>query len=317
MSLDTTLRVREETRQRVQQAVDELGYVPNSVARGLRVAQSGSVALLVPNIANPAYAPIVDGAQRRASEIGLALVVGPVSRDRQGDLSDFGHLLQRGRVDGMLVAVARLSDPEVAAFERSRLPIVLVNRRSDIGLPFVVADEQTGGVLATEHLLALGHRDIVHMAGDLGIDTWAQRRDGFVRAMTAAGVSARRARALVQPGGITEQEGYDAARRVLDAPKPPTALFFGDTRAALGGLAGATDLGLRIPEDVSFIGFPDNPYAAFSVPTLTVVHVPLEEMGYTGMVALEQLIGGEPVEGIVLETPPVVIERRSTGPPPR
>lgn len=315
MSLDTNLRVRDETRTRVLKAIEELGYIPNSVARGLRVAQSGSVALVVPNVANPAYAPIVAGAQRRASEIGLALVLGTVSRARQGDLADFGHLLQRGRVDGLLVAVARLSDPEVAALEASHLPIVLVNRRSDIGLPYVVADEHGGGVLGTQHLLGLGHRRIVHMAGDLGIDTWARRRDGFVETMAAAGLKARRGRPLVEIGGITEGEGYDAARRVLDLDDPPTALFFGDTRAALGGLAAADDLGLRVPDDVSLIGFPDNPFAAFSIPRLTVVHVPLEEMGYTGMVALERLIRAESVEPEVLPTSPFVIERKSTGPP--
>ena len=318
MSLDAGLRVREQTRARVLRAIDELGYVPNSVARGLRVAQSGSVALVVPNVANPAYAPIVAGAQRRAAEAGLALVLGTVSRDRQGDLSDFGHLLQRGRVDGLLVAVARLSDPELVALESSRLPVVLVNRRSTLGLTYVVADEHMGGLLGTEHLRGLGHERILHMAGDLGVDTWARRHEGFLAAMADAGVGPLKRAAMVQPGGITEEEGYDAARTVLrrSGRDRPTALFFGDTRAALGGLAAARDLGVRVPQDVSFMGFPDNPFAAYSAPRLTVVHLPLELMGYTGMSVLAQLIGGERVKSEVLSEPPVVIERESTGPPP-
>lgn len=316
MSLDANLRVRDETRARVLQAIEELGYVPNSVARGLRVAQNGSVALIVPNVANPAYAPIVAGAQRRAMEAGLALVLGTVNRERQGDLSDFGHLLHRGRVDGLLIAVARLSDPELVLLEEARLPVILVNRRSKLGLPYVVADEHKGAVLGTKHLLELGHQRILHMAGDLGVDTWARRKDGFLAAMADAGVGPRKRAAMVRPGGITEAEGYDAACRVLSADIRPTALFFGDTRAALGGLAAAHDLGVAVPSDVSFMGFPDNPFAAFSVPRLTVVHVPLEEMGYVGMSLLAQLIAGERVRPEVLAEPPIVIERESTGPPP-
>lgn len=326
LSDDPVLRVGDETRARVERIIEELGYAPNAMARGLRLQKTGAVALLVPDVVNPVYAKIVAGAQRRAAEKGLALMLGAASEDPDGSVTNFGNLLQRGRVDGLLIATARVNDEAIQSLERSGLPVVLVDRRSDLStfeenwtpdlFPYVAVEDFKAAEAATNYLLDLGHRDIRHIAGSPAVDTMIRRADGFATALRLHGLPPKEARARVLTAGASEAEGYDAAIDILSSPHRPTAIFCASSRSAMGVLAASHKLGVGIPGDLSVIGFYDIPGAAFTEPPLTVVDLPIEEMGYQAMVVLEEMIDGSTGRPLtVRDPPPRMIERGSTAPP--
>jgi LacI family transcriptional regulator len=289
--------------------------------------KTGAVALLVPDVVNPVYAKIVAGAQRRAAEQGLALMLGAASEDPEGSVTSFGNLLQRGRVDGLLIASARVNDEAIQSLERSGLPVVLVDRRSDLStfeenwtpdlFPYVAVEDFKAAEAATEFLLDLGHRNIRHIGGPPAVDTMVRRADGFATALRTHGFTPTEARARVLTAGASEADGYDAAIDILSSSNPPTAIFCASSRSAIGVLAASHKLGVQIPKDLSVIGFHDIPAAAFTAPPLTVVDLPIEEMGYQAMVVLEEMIEGSRGRPLTIRNPPPrVVERGSTAPPP-
>ncbi len=302
LSGDARLSIRPETRRRVLDAASRLDYRPNTAARTLKTARTMAIGLTVPDLANQNYATIALGAEERSAAAGYVLLVASSSASER-------MLAFHGRIDGLLVGMATTETPRLGQFGRG-LPALLVNRREPCGIPSVTVDDEAGGALATSHLLALGHRVIGHVAGPQHADTARRRLHGYVRALEEADVEGRPE--LVCETSFDEAGGHVAANRLLRLEPRPTALFVANVRAAIGVMAAARRLGLRIPDDLSVVGFHDAPFAGFLDPPLTTVRMPLTEMGRQAVDSLLALLAGEPVVDSMVETPPELIVRGST-----
>ena len=303
---DPGLRVGASTRARIEALLEETEYRPNGVARGLKLRQSFVLAVVIPDVTNPFFAAlfrgIEDGAAARGYNVLLCNTDGNPDRQRS-----HLHSLHARRVDGVILASTVLHDPSVRWLRSERLPYALVNRFSEEGQdPFVGSDDFLGGKVATQHLLALGHRRIAHLAGQVTVSTGVLRRRGYLAALEEAGLDADPA--LVVESGYTEEGGAGAAHRLLASIDPPSAIVAVTDMVAVGALGVARRLGLRIPEDVAIVGYNDIPLASRLEPGLTTMQVPIREFGTTAAaLLLDQLDGGGAAPRRVVFTPELVV----------
>jgi LacI family transcriptional regulator, galactose operon repressor len=306
LSGDERLLVRPETRERVLDAVERLGYRPNPAAQMLKTARAMAIGMVVPDFANPAYSEIARGAEERAAELGYILLLA------SGSVEDRLPIL-RGRVDGLLYAIAT-SDSGMPARLPSGLDSLLVNRREPGLGPSIVVDDEAAAALATRHLIGLGHRRIAHIAGPATADTGRRRLAGYIGAMNAAGIPV--SSQLIQEARFDEAGGFEATKALLDrGDPPPTAIFVANTRAAIGAVAACDVEGKAVPGDISIVGLDEVPIARYLHPPLTTVQRPLSMMGSRAVDMLLKLIDGESVEDVVLDEPSRLIERASSAPP--
>jgi LacI family transcriptional regulator len=280
------------------------------MARGLRLARTWLIGIILPEVTGPVYAPLVSGAQARAREIGYSIVL---TSPTEGSAQDYAQLLIRGRVDGLLVASATLGDEVVRKLSEGSAPVVLVNRRVDGVEICAVVDDAAGARLATQHLLDLGHRRVGHVAGPSGLDTSVRRLHGFRMAMEAA----KGAEPVVVTAASWQPEaGYEAGMLLLRKSAGITAVFAANATLALGFMRAAHELGRKIPDQLSVISLHEFPFAAYTQPPLTTVAMPLEELGSAAIDLLLARIEGRPARSVMIETPPRLILRSSTAPAP-
>lgn len=299
-----TFQVSEDVRRRVLAAADSLGYAPSRFARALRTRRSYMLGLVVPNVSDPFFARMFMGAAQEAEREGYILV-----------LTDESGLEQAARhaseLDGLLIATARRDDPFLARVADHQTPFVLVNRRSD-GRAYatVRSDDVAGARQAVDHLVALGHRRIGHLAGNEEFSTAFDRRQGYLDGMAANGLAVERG--WIQAAGFTPEEGARAADSLFALPpaKRPTALVAVNDLTAVGLLQRALELGIRTPDDLSIVGFDDVLLARFCHPALTTVVVAAEEIGRR---AVRRLLDGD-LEGETV-LPVALAVRASTAPP--
>jgi len=302
------------TRERVLAAAEMLEYRPNLTARSLSTRQTQAIGVVLPLNAmslQAAYnAKIVAGigAVLAARGYSLILYFSEFGRLRVGP--DYATLLQDGRVDGGLVVdSALLTDDQLADLERQadRLPFVLVGHRlPDSRLQWVAADDRGGGGAATRHLLELGHRRIAHLQNKEGQPVW-ERYLGYRDALTAGGIE-------VDPEWLIPRTAPERLGAVLRSKAPPTAVFAWNDYAALQMIRVLHGLGMKVPDDVSVVGYDDYEVAELALPSLTTIREPLYELGVAAAEGLMNLLsGGAPAAQRVEPTKLVV--RESTGPP--
>lgn len=278
---DSSLYIREETRNRILEAIKEMGYRPNPIARSLRLKTSDAIGLLIPDITNPLFPEVIKGAEKAASEKGLSLILCNTDENKIKEKAHIRFLIDR-RVDGILLFSSRIEDETIAEVENSGIPFVLVNRgsRSNTG-SYVVVDNARGAQLATQHLIQLGHRRIAHISGFLYTETGLERLEGFRKSLNAAGLPFD-SEYMVE-AGFAEQKGYCAMLKLLSLAKPPTAVFAANDLVAMGAMSAIFAKGLRVPEDISIVGFNDIWVAGRITPALTTIRVPLNKMGYMAL----------------------------------
>jgi len=315
INADPALNIGGETRARIEAAIVSTGYRPNLAARGLRLSRNLTLGLVLPDVTNPVYSPIVRGVTRVAEAAGYAVVLGS-DLGSQPTVASFAGLLDEGRVDGLLVASGTLDDAIIRELMKKSDHVVLVNRRLEQAVgTSVVVDDAWGSRLAVEHLLELGHTAIGQLAGPPRVETSVRRRKGFETALKAAGLTARPA-FTVELSGWTAAAGYAAATWMLSLRKRPTALFVANVSAAIGAMRAAADLGLVVPRDVSIVGLHDTELAAFVQPRLTTVVMPLERLGEMSCAALIRLLSGSTYDAdVMVDVPPELVVRESTAPP--
>ncbi|WP_460072624.1 LacI family DNA-binding transcriptional regulator [Streptomyces sp. YKOK-I1] len=309
------LSVRPETRQRVHEAAEALGYRPHSGARALAGASTHALALLVPALANPTYVTIARGAYQRARELGYLSLLAEDFEGQEADES-FDDLVREGRVDGLLIASARPGHPLLDVLRRSRVPHVFVNRSVEGSDRNVTMDVARSSVTALDHLHSLGHRAVGHIAGPPGITPSDTRERAFLRRAEELGFTA----APVASGDFTEEGGAFAALELLrPAPgggrQPVTALYTSSLAQAIGAMGAIRSLGLRIPEDISVVGNDDMPVADHLSPPLTTVAMPLYELGTAAVDALVAAIEGRTTGDVLVPTEPRLMLRGSTAGP--
>ena len=301
-----------QTAERVRQAAEQLGYRVNRMARALKTRRSLAIGMLIPDITNPFFPPIVKGAEDALAEAGYTLVLANTDNDEAKERLQLGGMLQ-SQIDGLLMATARRRGTAVEQLRAGPVPLVLVNRTIDRGgISAVIPDDHGGMLLAVEHLHQLGHRRIGHVAGPMDTSTGARRAKGFNYAMRALALPAgRTARARL----FNEQEGRRAAATLLARRPRVTAIVAANDLLALGVLEAAAAAGLRCPEDLSVIGVNDVPLADRLRPPLTTIRVAEYDLGHqAARLLLAHIEHRErPAETVVIS--PELIIRGSTAPP--
>lgn len=291
------LNISDETRVRVEAAIEELGYQPNLTARGLKLRRAFAVGFILPELENPVYAPIVRGADLAAQEIGFGLVLGAATGpgDTEGA---FLRLLQEGRVDGLLIASTVLTDDYLREKDGGTAPLVVVNRRVQGIDASVTVDDEAGSAIASRHLLDLGHRRLAVITGPLEVDTSRRRLVGFRRVAEADGAEVE----VHEAPSFSATSGYEVAKDMLDR-RAPTAVFASTVTLALGVLRAGHEAGVALPDDLSVIALHDTPLADFTQPPLTTVAMPLEELGAAALRILKDRIDGRPVTPALVDAP--------------
>jgi DNA-binding LacI/PurR family transcriptional regulator len=302
--------VRPETRQRILDAARELQYRPNAMARGLKLATTGTLGLLVPSLRNPVNSPIVRGAFDRAWARDFVLVLAEDTGEGAADA--YARLVEERRIDGVLIQSARLGSAHLEAFASGPVPCVFMDRRDpESGRNVFMRDDEAGRMVAA-HFLELGHRSLAHLGGPVDLDTVLRRCDGFVERAREAGVDP-----LVLPAGLSEEEGHRAMLALLAHEPAPTAVYIANINQALGAVAAVRTSGLGVPAQLSLVCHDDDPVCDFLDAPLSAVRMPLQELGSSAVDALIDQIGGAPGRDIVVETPPELVLRLSTGSAPR
>lgn len=304
-------RIGEPVVQRILEAVERLGYRPDTVAASLRSGRSNMVGIIVPDIANPVFSPIISGLESILSARGYALIVADPQPRRSGDDDIIQRLVAR-RVDGLVLANVALRDDAVERCVNWQIPVVLVNRaEAEARVPSVVSDDVAGMALAVTHLVELGHRHILHLAGPQSLSTGSLRRRGFIETMTAAGLAPDDAD-IEEADAFTRDAGNAAARRLLARRPQASAIVAANDLLALGVYEALREMGRRCPEDLSVIGHNDMPLIDLVDPPLSTVRISHREMGeQTGELLLD-LIEGVRTDAPHVVTAPLLVIRRST-----
>jgi len=311
----TRSMVNDDTAQRVIDAAEELGYRPNPIARGLKTNRSYTVGVVIPDLTNPLFPPIVRGIEARLGQAGYTSLIANTDNAPERERQDFEAMRAR-QVDGFITATARLDHELLSEIAESGQPIVLVNRRVEDGtLPAVAADDRQGARLAVEHLVALGHRRIAHLGGPQNLSTGHQRHVGFEEAMNDAGAGGRADNLVSFGTAFTEAEGARLCRELLDGGAEVTAIVAGNDLMALGCYDILGEVGLRCPEDVSVVGFNDMPFADRFNPPLTTVRIPHREMGAAAADLLLELLATPGTAPRQLVLPSVLVARGSSASP--
>jgi LacI family transcriptional regulator len=311
---ETRALVNPETARRVMEAAERLGYHPNPIARGLKTNRSYTVGVLVPDLMNPLFPPIVRGIQDGLERAGYTPLIANTDNDPERESIDLRAMRAR-QVDGFITATARRSHGVLQEMMDAGVPVVLVNRRLDDGaLPSVTSDDRTGARMAVDHLLGLGHRRIAHLGGSQELSTGRSRYLGFQDALRAAGAPLDED--LVATGdAFTTAEGVRLCRDLLARGPAPSAIVAGNDLMALGCLDVLREAGLECPRDVSVVGYNDMPFADRFVPPLTTVRVPHYEIGAAAAALLLEALGEPEGEAKQVQLPPELVVRSSTGPP--
>jgi len=299
---------------RIQAAANALGYRLNMAAKGLRTGRSGLIGVLAPDIADPGFPPVLSGIADHLHAQGYATIVADVGTEgSEQDLVD--RLIAHG-IDGLVLATVMLDDAIVTHCLDGALPVVLVNRL-DRGarLPSVAGDDEGGMRLAVDHLVALGHKRIGHVAGPQEISTGARRRAGFEASLGNVGVASRNNVPVETASAYTRAAGHEAALRLLARRTRPTAIVAANDLLALGIYDALAARGLVCPDDVSVVGHNDMPFVDMVSPPLTTVRIAQREMGEAAARLLLDRIADPAAAREHLVLPPTLIVRGSTAPP--
>lgn len=306
--------VKPDTVKRVLAAAEELGYRPNPIARGLKTRRSGTVGVLVPDLMNPLFPPIVRGIQDRLERDSHTPLIANTENDPERERAAFQAMRDR-QVDGFIAATASRSHWMDDVRAELGVPLVLVNRRIERGgASSVVGDDRLGIELAVAHLAELGHTRIAFLGGPIELSTGYLRRAGFIESMNAHGL--HHEEELMRHGErFTIEEGFRICDELLTRGDHPTAILAGNDLMALGCYDAFAKHGVNCPEDISVIGFNDMPFAERFNPPLTTVRIPHYRLGELAADLLLGLLSSEPSEASHLLLEPSLIVRGSTAPP--
>jgi LacI family transcriptional regulator len=308
---ETRLLVSEETANRVLAAAAELGYRPNTVARSLRLRRSHTVGVLIPDLNNPLFPPIVRGIEDRLDANGYVALIGNTDGDDARERKVFEQMRAR-HVDGYVLATVHLRNPLLAEAVRAGMPVVLVNRiAEDYSLPAVTVDNEHGVQLEIGHLLSLGHRKIACVAGPQDVSTGLARYRAFQAAMAAAGLEVPPGR-VAFASAFSIAEGRRCAAELLAAGDGFTAVAAGNDMLAVGCYQALDQAGLACPADVSVVGFNDMPFIDMLRPPLTTIGFSHYQVGAEAAQLLLDQLNGSTGAAKVLYLAPELIVRSST-----
>lgn len=291
-----------------------LGYRPNTFAQSLRTNRSYTVGVMVPDLTNPAFAPIIKGIDNVLEESGYSVIVANTDNMLEKEKRSVEKFHER-QVDGLIIATARRLDNVVATCLEEGTPFVLAVRSNlEKGVASVVSDEIIGGQMIVSHLAQLGHKKIAYVAGPQFLSTGYERYQGYLQGLKMASLELEED--LIAVGNaFTEDEGRRAANSINAKRKPFTAIVAANDLMALGCYDALIAKGLKCPNDVSVVGYDDMPFSRRFNPPLTTVHTPLLDVGIqAARILLERILKpGQPTQ--VLKLQPHLVVRSSTSIP--
>lgn len=298
--INGTRTVEEETKRRVLDAISELGYRPNKVARSLTTKRTGTIGMIVSDASNQFFGELLRGVEDILRPANFALILCNTDEALERE-EHYLNLLLSQRVEGIIAAATSQNWSALALAEASRTPIVFVDRRFE-GLPgpYVGADNVGGAYKGTCHLIDSGYREIGILAGFQRLSTMRERLHGFQMALAEANIPLPEGW-VVPSSTLSVEYGRKSCRQILSLRQPPRALFVNNNLLALGALLEIKAMGLRCPQDVALVGFDDHPWAAVCDPPLTVVSQPVRATGQTAARTLCALLEGEAVESDCVE----------------
>ena len=300
--------VAPDTRARIEQLLQEYAYRPR---RGERQPRTAVVALLFHGPLTTYSLEILEGVLAAASEVGVEITV---SRTDMSSQSTAGLLRERSARDWPAVIAVPPAVSELAALTRAHLPTVVIDPIGTPGVEVISVGSTNfaGGLAATQHLLDLGHRNIAYLGGTPGAACNQARLQGYRGALEAAGV--RIPKGYVHTGRFMYEDGLLAGSALLDLAQPPTAVFAANDEMALGILEAARTRGVRVPQDLSVVGFDDTEVARVSSPPLTTVAQPLRRMGTVALRTALRVAAGEHIDSHHVELATGLVVRESTAP---
>jgi LacI family transcriptional regulator len=302
----------DDTRQHVEAAINQLGYVPNTLARSLRSRHTNTLALVLTDITNPFWTTVTRGVEDAASDAGFNVILCNTD-ESEAEQEKYLNVLLQKRVDGILLVPVGCTPEPVYLIQKQDVTVVILDRRvPGIQVDTVRCDSEDGGYQLTRLLLSLGHRQIAMLSGPVGVSTAEDRVDGYCRALVESGLPVDAGN--IFHGEFTQQGGYHMAQQALAISPRPTAFAAGNNFIAIGALQAVRQAGLQVPEDLALVGFDDLPAALLVDPFFTVVAQPAYEMGKQATELLLARIAGqvEPASREII-LPVEVVIRRSSG----
>jgi len=313
---ETRMLVNEETARRVLKAAEALDYRPNPIARGLKTNRSYTIGVLIPDLTNPLFPPILRGIEDGLETASYTPLVANTDNDPERELLD-SQTMRARQVDGIVAATARRDHRLHDALLEAGIELVLVNRRqAELPVSSATADDRMGMRLAVEHLISLGHERIAHIAGPLDYSTGLDRHEGFHETMRAAGLEPDPELVCVAEA-FTEAEGARLCAQLVDRGREFTAVAAANDLLALGCYDVFADHGLRCPQEISVVGFNDMPFADRFHPPLTTIHIPHYEIGAAAAELMLERLQDPDAEPRDVRLEPSLVVRGSTAPPAR
>ena len=309
--INNTGYISRETRESVKAAIDELGYVPNVLARSLRSKRTNTLALVITDITNPFFTIIARGVEDTAGDAGYNVIF--CNTDESEEKEDkYLHLLLQKQVDGILLVPANSASKSIEFIIEQGTPVVVLDRRVPVvGVDVVRCDSFDGGYQLTKLLLDLGHRRIAMLNGSIDVSTSQDRLAGYKKAMEDAGLEINE---QYYYGNFTQARGHEMAKQAISQSPRPTAMFAANNLIAIGALWALQESGLRVPEDIAMVSFDDLPQNLVAYPFLTVATQPAYDMSKRATeLLIDRLNGKAPEHCQEVILPVQLIMRASSG----
>lgn len=302
-----SLLVNETTRARVQQAIAELNYAPNAVARGLVTRRTQAIGLVITSMADPFFPPLVDGVEEEALNHGFSVLLCTSNNDPAREMA-LVRLLKERRVDAIIVAASRVGSLYHEHLQEIKVPLVLINNEQSGAYTHTIgSDDVAGGRLATSYLIGLGHRRIAYLHGPLSKQSNHDRFRGYEAALHENGLAP--AAGLTVSGDGLAEGAQRAMAMLLRREPPPTAVVCFNDLTAIGALRAVHAAGLAVPASMSVIGYDDIYLAAYIEPPLTTIAQETRELGQRALAMALDLLAGRETPSVLL--PPRLVERMS------
>mgnify|MGYP001187427210 CR=1 FL=1 len=291
--LSNSGNVKKETTEKVLEAIRKLNYQPNMLARQLRKLETKTILVVVPDITNTFFSKVLRGIEHVAIENDYEVLLGDTGNNIERE-SGYLNILRQRKADGMILLTARL-ESHVLEEIASEFPVVLACEYLEGStIPTVSIDNISSARKATEYLIHLGHRRIGFISGPLNVILSRDRLKGFRQAMAQHGIPVESF--LVQEGDFSFESGYNMMMKFLALDQPPTAVFASNDEMAIGAIKAIKSKGLRVPDDISVVGFDDIQFASIYEPALTTISQPMFEIGKKAMELLIKLINKDELE---------------------
>jgi len=309
--VNSTRFVSDKVRHEVELAIRELNYVPSAVARSLKSKSTKTIGMLIPNCSNPYFAEIVRSVEDHCFGAGYALILCNTDDDPHRQAA-YLQVISEKRIDGAIIISTGEDKDLLRLLKGLSVPTVLLDREiKEVDCDLVETAHLQGAMMATEHLIELGHRRIACLAGPTNLNSSAQRIEGWLAALAKSGLGAEASHLLWQ-SDFSSQGGFATMQSILRSPEVPSAVFVCNDLMCIGALSAAHQAGVRVPQDISLIGFDDIELARFASPALSTIAQPKHRIGIAAVDMVLERIQGDRVQARQVILQPELIVRNST-----